>query len=83
MLVQGFVVRTTEAAAAFVRRADADVVGIRPLWVPESKQSAYRELDEKTQVIQIREGDNIRECNGIPCEMEICDIFAAKVKLAA
>lgn len=83
MLVKGFVVRTTEAAAAFVRCADAEIVGIRPLWVPESKQILYRELDEPTKLIMIREGDNVRECNGIPCKIEICDIFAAKVKLAA
>lgn len=80
MKVQGFVVRETEAAVAFVRAADAATAGIRPLWVPRKKIVALVELDLAGKLIATaQDGERI----GIPAVLDVDAEFADKVKLVA
>lgn len=80
MQVQGFVVRETEAAVAFVSQADAGKDGVRPLWVPRRKILAASELDLMGVTIRTaQDGERI----GLPFSLTVEDEFAAKVKLAA
>ena len=80
MKVQGFVVRETEAAVAFVRVQDSSVQQVRPLWVPRKKIAQMLELDMTSKTIQTaQDGERI----GIPCLLDIDAEFAERVKLVA
>ena len=80
MRVQGFVVRETEAAIAFVQESAAKGEAVRPLWVPRRKVINAQELDLISVTIKTaQDGERI----GIPFALEIDNEFAAKVNLAA
>ncbi len=80
MKVQGFVVRETEAAVAFVRESDAAVQNVRPLWVPRKKITALMELDlAGKRIATAQDGERI----GVPTLIEIDAEFAERVKLVA
>jgi hypothetical protein len=83
MLIKGFIVRATAGAVAFVGMDADSASAIRPLWVPTSKTISFVETDVKSKSFRIQEGENVATRVGIPCEMDICDKFAAKVGVAA
>ncbi len=78
--VQGFVVRETEAAVAFVLNQDAAVQNIRPLWLPRKKIAELVELDlVSKKIVTAQDGERI----GIPVVVSIDAEFADRVKLFA
>ncbi len=80
MKVQGFVVRETEAAVAFVRAQDAGIESVRPLWLPRKKIAQLLELDLAGRKIRTaQDGERI----GIPVVVEVDAEFAERVKLVA
>ena len=83
MLIKGFIVRATAGAVAFVGMDADSASAIRPLWVPTSKTISFVETDVKSKSFRIQEGENVATRMGIPCEMDICDKFAAKVGVVA
>lgn len=75
----GYIVRSTEAAVAFVREADAGVSGVRPLWIPRAKLGRVREADALgRRIATAQDGERV----GIPATVEIDAAFAAKVGVA-
>lgn len=73
----GYVVRTTDAALAFVAESDAATVGIKPLWIPRKKISAAKESDAMGRRIQTaQDGERI----GILTYLDVDDAFIQKVK---
>lgn len=78
MQVQGYIVRSTDAAVAFI--ADKDMVnGVKPLWLPRKKIVSFRELDTRSKtIITAQDGERV----GTPVLVEIDDDFAAKVGVA-
>lgn len=73
----GYVVRTTDAAVAFVAESDAATVGVKPLWIPRKKITLAKESDAMGRKIQTaQDGERI----GILSMLEVCDAFIAKVK---
>ncbi len=79
MFVQGYIVRETEAAVAFVTFNESEKTGVRPLWVPRKKIAQAVELDLLSKKIQTaQDGERI----GIPQTLDIDEEFAKKVKLA-
>ena len=80
MKVQGFVVRETEAAVAFVRAQDAAVQQVRPLWLPRKKIAELVELDlAGRRIMTAQDGERI----GIPVMVSVDAEFAERVKLVA
>jgi hypothetical protein len=56
----GYVVRTTDAAIAFVRESDAGVAGVRPIWFPRKKIEGAKESDAMGVRIQTaQDGERI------------------------
>jgi hypothetical protein len=78
--VEGFVVRETEAAVAFVLAQDAAVQQVRPLWLPRKKIAELVELDlPGRQIRTAQDGERI----GIPVVVSIDAEFADRVKMFA
>ena len=74
--MNGYMVRTTDAAIAFVSEADAGKAGVKPLWIPRKKILAAKEADAMGRKIQTaQDGERV----GIPCALDVCDAFLAKV----
>ena len=75
-LLFGYVVRTTDAAVAFVASAS----DTKPLWLPRRKIHAMQELDLKSVTIKTaQDGERV----GIPYEIDVDSAFLEKVGLAA
>lgn len=73
----GYVVRTTDAAVAFVAESDAATVGIKPLWIPRKKIHAAKESDAMGRKIQTaQDGERI----GILTYLDVDSAFLEKVK---
>lgn len=73
----GYVVRTTDAAVAFVAESDAATVGIKPLWIPRKKIAAAKESDAMGRKIQTaQDGERI----GILTYIDVDSAFLEKVK---
>ncbi len=76
MQVQGYVTRVTEAANQFVFAKDANVVGVKPLWVPVKKILSAKESDDSSvKIVTAQDGERV----GIPFTLDIDDAFLAKV----
>ena len=72
----GYVVRTTDAAMAFVAESDAGKAGIKPLWIPRKKILAAKESDALGRKIDTaQDGERV----GILFNLDVCDAFLAKV----
>ena len=72
----GYVVRTTDAAMAFVAESDAGKAGVKPLWIPRKKILAAKESDALGRKIQTaQDGERV----GILFNLDVCDAFLAKV----
>jgi hypothetical protein len=72
----GYIVRTTEAAMAFVAESDAGKAGVKPLWIPRKKILAAKESDALGRKIQTaQDGERV----GILFNLDVCDAFLAKV----
>lgn len=75
-LLIGYVVRTTDAAVAFV----ANTSDTKPFWLPRRKIHAMHELDLKSVTIKTaQDGERV----GIPYEIDVDSAFLEKVGLAA
>lgn len=73
----GYVVRTTDAAVAFVAESDAATVGIKPLWIPRKKIASAKESDAMGRKIQTaQDGERI----GILTYLDVDSAFIQKVK---
>lgn len=73
----GYVVRTTDAAVAFVAESDAGIAGIKPLWIPRKKIAAAKESDAMGRKIQTaQDGERI----GILTYLDVDSAFLEKVK---
>lgn len=73
----GYVVRTTDAAVAFVAESDAATVGIKPLWIPRKKIESAKESDAMGRKIQTaQDGERI----GILTYLDVDSAFIQKVK---
>jgi hypothetical protein len=77
MQIQGYIVRETEKARAFV--AYGHLPGVKPLWVPKLETVSIRDLTlEGVSTVKIETAqDGVRI--GEPVLLEITDYFAAKV----
>jgi hypothetical protein len=72
----GYVVRTTDAAMAFVAESDAGKAGVKPLWIPRKKILAAKESDAMGRKIDTaQDGERV----GILFNLDVCDAFLAKV----
>jgi hypothetical protein len=72
----GYVVRTTDAAMAFVAESDAGKAGIKPLWIPRKKILAAKESDALgRKIVTAQDGERI----GVLFNLDVCDAFLAKV----
>jgi hypothetical protein len=72
----GYIVRTTDAAMAFVAESDAGKAGVKPLWIPRKKILAAKESDALGRKIQTaQDGERV----GILFNLDVCDAFLAKV----
>ena len=72
----GYVVRTTDAAMAFVAESDAGKAGVKPLWIPRKKILAAKESDALGRKIDTaQDGERV----GILFNLDVCDAFLAKV----
>lgn len=72
----GYIVRTTDAAVAFV----AKPTDAKPLWLPRKKIHTMRELDLTSVTVKTaQDGERV----GIPFEIEADSAFLARVGLAA
>lgn len=72
----GYIVRTTDAAVAFVAKA----TDAKPLWLPRKKIHGMCELDLTSVKVQTaQDGERV----GIPFEIEADSAFLARVGLAA
>ena len=78
MQIQGYIVRETEAAVAFIATS-AMLDGVKPLWLPRKKIASLVELDLASKTIKTaQDGERV----AIPYTVEIDDAFAAKVGVA-
>ena len=72
----GYVVRTTDAAMAFVAESDAGKASVKPLWIPRKKILAAKESDAMGRAIHTaQDGERV----GILFNLDVCDAFLAKV----
>lgn len=72
----GYVVRTTDAAVAFVAETSAKVAGIKPLWIPRKKIESAKEGDAMGVRIQTaQDGERI----GILTALTVDSAWLAKV----
>jgi len=72
----GYVVRTTDAAIAFVAESDSGKAGVKPLWIPRKKIAAAKESDAMGRTIQTaQDGERV----GVLFNLNVCDAFLAKV----
>jgi hypothetical protein len=76
MQIQGYIVRETEKARAFVTYLQAGDIGVRPMWVPKMEIVSTRILDIPAKEINTAQ-DGVRV--GEPVLLSITDYFAAKV----
>lgn len=75
----GYVVRTTEAAVAFVAEENRNVKGVKPLWIPRKKIDSMVESDALAVFIDTaQDGERV----GVPHTLDVCDAFLAKVAAA-
>ena len=72
----GYVVRSTDAALAFVANESAKTVGVKPLWIPRKKIAESIELDTKT--VRVKTGQD-GERNGVPHSLAVDSAWLAKV----
>jgi len=72
----GYVVRSTDAAIAFVANESAKVAGVKPLWIPRKKIALATELDTKT--VRVKTGQD-GERNGVPHSLAVDSAWLAKV----
>ena len=72
----GYVVRSTDAALAFVANESAKTDGVKPLWIPRKKIALATELDAKT--IRVKTGQD-GERNGTPFTLDVDSAWLAKV----
>jgi hypothetical protein len=72
----GYVVRSTDAALAFVANESAKVAGVKPLWIPRKKIAQAIESDAKT--VSIKTGQD-GERNGVPFALDVDSAWLAKV----
>lgn len=78
MNVQGYIVRETELAIAFVTTA-AMVDGVKPAWLPRKKISSLFERDMPSKTIRTaQDGERV----AIPVSLNLDDAFAAKLGVA-
>lgn len=76
----GYIVRSTEAAVAFVREADADVSGVRPIWIPRKKLGRVREADcMGRRIVTAQDGERI----GVPATVEVESAFLDRIGVLA
>lgn len=76
----GYVVRTTDAAIAFVREADAGVSGVRPIWIPRKKLGRVREADcMGRRIVTAQDGERV----GIPATVEVESAFLDRIGVLA
>lgn len=74
--LEGYIVRETEKAIAFVAQRNAKVAGVKPLWVPRSKVVALVEGDAfGERIATANDGERL----GIPFSIEIDGEFANRV----
>lgn len=79
-MLNGYIVRETEAAVAFVAAADASKAGVKPLWIPRKKIVATVELDLTSRTIVTgQDGERV----GTPVNLDVDTVFLAKIGLAA
>lgn len=72
----GYVVRTTDAAVAFVAESDAAKAGVKPMWIPRKKIETIAELDALSCSINTaQDGERV----GIPMAIWVDDAFLAKI----
>lgn len=72
----GYVVRTTDAAVAFVSESDAGKIGVKPLWIPRKKIAHAKEGDAMgRRIVTAQDGERV----GILHNLDVCDAFLAKV----
>ena len=72
----GYVVRSTDAALAFVANESAKTVGVKLLWIPRKKIAESIELDTKT--VRVKTGQD-GERNGVPHSLAVDSAWLAKV----
>ncbi len=76
----GYVVRTTDAAIAFVRESDAGVAGVKPIWIPRKKLGRVRESDcAGRKIVTAQDGERI----GIPTTVEVESAFLDRIGVLA
>ena len=76
----GYIVRTTDAAVAFVRECDAGIDGIKPIWLPRKKLGRVREADAIGRKIRTaQDGERI----GIPATVEVDKEFLDRIGVLA
>jgi hypothetical protein len=76
----GYIVRTTDAAIAFVRESDAGIAGVKPIWFPRKKLGRVREADAMGRRIQTaQDGERI----GIPATLEVDPAFLDRIGVLA
>jgi hypothetical protein len=72
----GYVVRSTDAALAFVAEASAKVAGVKPLWIPRKKIADAKESDAMGVRIQTaQDGERV----GILTALTVDSAWLAKV----
>ena len=76
----GYIVRSTDAAVAFVREADAGVSGVRPIWIPRKKLGRVREADcMGRRIVTAQAGERI----GVPATVEVESAFLDRIGVLA
>lgn len=79
-MIVGYVVRTTDAAVAFVAENSAKVAGVKPLWIPRKKIETAKEGDAMGVKIQTaQDGERV----GILTSLLVDSAFLARVGVAA
>lgn len=79
MILNGYIVGTTEKSIAFVRQQDAKD-GVRPLYIPLSQILSSRSMEAQMPVVL--HGEKIAR-RGQVAVVEITDSFAEKIWLLA
>jgi hypothetical protein len=78
--LHGYIVRTTDAAIAFVREQDAKTESVRPIWVPRKKLGRVREADAIGRRIKTaQDGERV----GIPATVEVDPEFLNRIGVLA
>lgn len=78
MKVQGYIVRETELAIAFILTT-AMTDGVKPAWLPRKKISSLVERDLPSKTIKTaQDGERV----AIPVLVELDDVFATKIGVA-